>query len=273
MRSELVEIGTTKLPVLGLGTWQVTGSECQRVVETAIELGYRHVDTAAMYENEADVGRALANAKLPREKLWLTTKVSPDDLGRDDVQRSLETSLKKLGTEYVDLALVHWPNPSIPLEETLGEFRSAREQGIVRNIGVSNFPSKQLRRAVELADIFCNQVEYHPYLAQQKILEVAAEHDMLVTAYSPLARGRVTKDETLAAIGRAHGKSPTQVVLRWLTMQRHVAAVPKASSKEHLAQNLDIFDFQLSDSEMKQVHGLAQGMRVIDPSFAPDWDD
>ncbi len=188
------------------------------------------------------------------------------------MKRSTEESLKKLRTEYVDLLLFHWPNQSTPMEETLGAMADLQQRGLTRHIGVSNFTPSLLKRALKAAPIAALQVEYHPFLAQEPLLALCREHGLLFTAYSPLARGRVLDDGTLKAIGERHGKSPVQVVLRWLIDQPQVSAVPKAASAEHREANLAI-DFELSDEDRKAIDGLARGERVIDPSFAPDWEN
>lgn len=260
------------VPALGLGTWELQGEECVEAVADALELGYRHIDTAQAYENEAEVGRGLARSGVARDEVWLTTKVWMDDAGHDDVLRTTGLSLERLDVEYVDLLLLHWPNPKVPLSETLSAMCLLQEEGRVRHLGVSNFPPELLDEALDEAEIFCNQVEYHPYLAQDEVLGICREWDLLLTAYSPLARGRVMKDEALRAIAADHGKSAAQVALRWLLQQEQVATVPKAASPEHRRSNLEVFDFELSAEEMERIHALARGERIVDPDFAPEWE-
>src|ERR671914_146108 len=190
-----------KVPSLGLGTWRLSGEECVRVVECALALGYRHIDTAQMYANEGEVGRGLRNSGVDREEIFLVTKVRTSSFSHDNVLRSTRESLKKLKTEYVDLLLMHWPNPSVPLGETLGTMTELQEEGSVKHVGVSNFPPSMVEEATEHATVFCNQVEYHPYKAQEELLEQAKEMDYLLTAYSPVARGAVARDTTLREIG------------------------------------------------------------------------
>ena len=245
-----------KVPSLGLGTWRLSGGECTTAVERALSLGYWHVDTAHMYRNEGEVGRGIKASGVDREEIFLVTKVWPSDFSRDDVVRSTRESLRKLGTDHVDLLLMHWPSESVPLEETLGAMRELQEQGSVRHVGVSNFPPRLVEEATRHAEVFCNQVEYHPYKVQDELLEQAKETDYLLTAYRPLAKGDVLEDHTLREIGKAHGKTPVQVALRWLIQQEKVAAIPKATSEEHLRGNLDVFDFDLSDEEMGRIFGL-----------------
>jgi 2,5-diketo-D-gluconate reductase B len=245
-----------KVPSLGLGTWRLSGQECVRAVECALALGYRHIDTAQMYANEGEVGRGIENSGVDREDIFLVTKVRTSSFSYDDVIHSTRESLKKLETEYVDLLLMHWPNPSVPLEETLGAMTELQQEGSVRYVGVSNFPPSMVEDAAQHAAVFCNQVEYHPYRAQDELLDQAKEMDYLLTAYSPVAKGRVSNDATLRDIGETHGKTPAQVALRWLIQQEKVVAIPKAASEDHLRSNLDIFDFELSDEEMERVFTL-----------------
>jgi 2,5-diketo-D-gluconate reductase B len=259
------------IPKLGLGTWQITGSDCVVAVRDALELGYDHIDTAPMYGNEAQVAQGLHDSGRNRDEIFLATKLWPD-LSAVGVHDQLEQSLRDLRTEYVDLLLIHWPDPGVELTETLGAMLDAREAGRVRHLGVANFPSALLREALEHAPLICNQVEYHPYLGQPHVLELARERDLMVTAYSPLAQGEALHDCVLSEIGAAHGKTPAQVVLRWLLDQPNVAAIPKASSREHRAANREVFDFELSDEERGRIAGLERGLRTTDPSWAPDWD-
>jgi 2,5-diketo-D-gluconate reductase B len=253
---EYQEIKGQKVPSLGLGTWRLSGQECSKVVERALGLGYRHIDTAQMYANEGEVGRGIRNSGVDRGKIFLVTKVSTSNFSHDDVIRSTRESLKKLQTEYVDLLLMHWPNPSVPLMETLGAMTQLQEEGSVKHVGVSNFPPSMVEEATVHATVFCNQVEYHPYTAQDELLGQAKQMNYLLTAYSPVAKGRVSRDATLRELGESQGKTPAQVALRWLIQQEKVAAIPKAASENHLRSNLDIFDFELSDEEMERIFAL-----------------
>ncbi|MBA3327207.1 MAG: aldo/keto reductase [Solirubrobacterales bacterium] len=268
-----VTVQGVEIPKLGLGTWQITGAEAIAGVRDALELGYRHVDTARMYGNEAEVGRGIAESAAEREDIFLTTKLAHDDLRAAGVRRQAESSLRDLATEYVDLLLIHWPSPEgVPLGETLGAMRELQDEGKVRHLGVSNFPTALVEEALEHAAILCDQVEYHAYLGQSALLALARERDLLITAYSPFAHGDLLADGVLREIGEAHGKSTGQVALRWLLDQPHVAAVPKASSRDNRAANIDVFDFDLDDDERGRIAGLQRGGRVIDPPWAPEWD-
>ena len=238
----------------------------------ALEIGYRHIDTAQAYENEAEVGKALAASDIPRRELFLTTKLWRDDFAPDRVRPSAEGSLERLQVDCVDLLLLHWPNDEVPLQETLGALAQLREEGLIQHFGVSNFPAGMLREALEVAPIFADQVEFHPFLGQDELVGLAAEKDFMVTAYSPLARGKVPGDETLGEIGERHGKSAGQVALRWLLDKPNVATIPKASSHERRLENFEVFDFELTDEDRAAIDGLPKGDRILDPGFAPDWD-
>jgi len=263
----------TAMPAIGFGTWELRGEACAAAVREALVAGYRHLDTAQSYENEEHVGRAIQEAGLPREELFLTTKVRPANLSYDDLLRTVEESLSKLGTSHVDLLLVHWPNPSIALEETLAAMQDIERRGMANHIGVSNFPPSLVERAAEIIDISCNQVEYHPYLAQADLLARAHALRFVLTAYSPLAKGRVARDPLLIGIGKRHGKSPTQVALRWLVQQPGVAAIPKTSNPARIRENIAIFDFELTNEEMAAVHGLARpDGRLVDPDWVTSWE-
>lgn len=272
---EFIEKKGAKIPKLGFGTWQLKGQECVTSVLDAFEIGYRHIDTAQAYENEAEVGRAITESGIVREDIFLTTKIWRDKFKPVDLKHSLKESLEKLQTAYVDLLLLHWPVPEVPLEETLSALKEVNEAGKARLIGVSNFTVDLMRQAVEDCDapVVNNQVEYHPYLDQTPVLDYACENGMFVTAYSPIARGDVVKDKKLKEIGEKYGKSPVQVTLRWLTQQNGVAAIPKAASREHAESNFDIFDFTLTDEEMSEIFGLARADgRLISPEWSPKWD-
>lgn len=272
---EYVEAQGARIPKIGLGTWMLEGERCREAVERALALGYRHIDTAQAYENEAEVGAGLAagmaRGRIDRDELFVTTKLSMDNLTRDRVGTSARESLERLALDRLDLLLIHWPSEAVPLRETLEAMLRLVEQGLVRHLGVSNFPPPLLEEALSIAPLLTNQVEHHPFLGQDRLLEVAAKNDLCLTAYSPLARGRVETSDVLRSIGEAHGKSASQVALRWLTQHPNECAIPKASSEAHLRANLDIFGFALSAGEMRRVAGLARGERLIDPAWAPRW--
>lgn len=267
-----VDVRGAKIPAIGLGTWKLEGESCRRMVHEALELGYRHIDTARDYGNEHEVGAAIARAGVPRDEIFLVTKIGPGDLEPARLIEATEDSLAKLRTDYVDALLIHWPNPDIELERTLDEMLELRSRGWTHHVGVSNFPPGTLQHAVDYASVVCNQVEYHPYLDQDVLLQMARAKMMALVAYCPLARGEVMEDPTLRRIGERYRKSPAQVALRWLIEKANVVAIPKASSREHAAANIDIFDFELTPVEHAEVSGLRRGERIIDPEFAPAWD-
>jgi 2,5-diketo-D-gluconate reductase B len=260
-----------QVPALGFGTWPLKGDQCREAVRDALSAGYRHVDTARMYGNEEDVGKGVQEGGVPRGEIFLTTKLWYTELTRSKVVDSLHSSLRRLQTEYVDLLLVHWPSFDVTLGETMEAMTGLQREGKVRQLGVSNFPPALLQEALGYASVFCNQVEYHPFLAQTALLDVCRQNDVLLTAYSPIAHGAVVEEPLLLEIGRKYGKSPVQVTLRWLVQQPHVAAIPKAASPDRRRQNLDIFDFELTPEEMEQIFRLNQGKRLINPPHAPQW--
>jgi 2,5-diketo-D-gluconate reductase B len=265
----MVEIQDEELPALGFGTWQIEGEAATEATRHALELGYRHIDTAQIYGNEAEVGEGIRASGVPRDDIFLTTKVWKSKAKPADVRSSTEESLRKLGVEHVDLLLLHWPVTDVPLAETLGALTELVEAGMTRHIGVSNFTPELVEEAVGHARIFCNQVEYHPFLDQSALVDLARKHDHLLTAYSPIAQGKVLEDAEIRAVAEGHGKSPVQVTLRWLLQQDKVAAIPKAASAGHREANLDVFDFELSDDEMQRIADLADAAdRIIDPPWA-----
>ncbi len=264
------------IPKIGFGTWKLKDDTAHECVIRAIEAGYRMIDTAQAYENEKHVGRGIKDAQLPREDLWVTTKVWMSEFKDGDLQASVEKSIDQLGTDYADLILLHWPNRDVPMDETLGALNEVRDRGLTRHIGVSNFNSEQMAQAVKLsqAPILTNQVEYHPFIDQAPVLEAAHALGMSLTAYSPLAQGQVFSDPVLKEIGEKYGKSPAQVTVRWFAQQPGVIAIPRSSSPDHLAQNNDVHDFELSVEDMGRITSLkAMHKRLINPSWAPEWDN
>ncbi|GGN92915.1 aldo/keto reductase [Haloarcula pellucida] len=254
---ETIQVQGESVPALGLGTWQLTGPDCRETVRTALEMGYRHVDTAQAYGNERQVGMGIDAADVDREDVFLVTKLDGRNRSARRVRQSARESCNRLGTDYLDLLLIHWPNTPwmAPLSETLGAMNDLVDDGLVEHVGVSNFSRSLLDEARERSDapILTDQVQYHPYCDQRELLDYCRIHDVLLTAYSPLARGGVLEDPALVQIGNRYGKSPAQVALRWLVQQDGVAAIPKASSRDHLEANLAIFDFTLTDAEMAHI--------------------
>jgi 2,5-diketo-D-gluconate reductase B len=271
---QFVEANGAKIPAIGLGTWELRGRTCARLVEQALKIGYRHIDTAQVYENEREVGEGLRASRTKRNEVFLTTKVWTTHFAPNDLERSVKESLARLRLSEVDLLLLHWPNPQVPLPETLGALARVKQLGMARHIGVSNFTVALIDEAVAACPepLVCDQVEYHPYLDQTKVLEACARHGMATVAYSPVAKGRIRGDETLVRIGQSHGKTAAQVCLRWL-VQQNVAAIPRTSKIERLSENIDVFDFALSDDEMRLIFRMASAKgRLTDFGFAPKWD-
>jgi 2,5-diketo-D-gluconate reductase B len=269
----VLTIQGTRIPRLGFGTWLITGRDATDAVRDALEIGYRHIDTARAYENEAEVGAGLAASAVDRSEIWVTTKIWIDDFEPARLKAAAEDSLRQLQTDYVDLLLLHWPNPDVPIERSLEAMRELQEEGKIRQSGVSNFPAGMLTRALDILPLFANQVEYHPLLGQDALLEIARERDLTLTAYSPLAHGKVPGHPELTAIGEAHGKTAGQVALRWLLDQPKVTTVPKASSHERRQENFDVFDFALTDEDRARIAALPKDTRTADPGWAPDWND
>ncbi len=266
------------IPAIGLGTWQLRGDECVRAVSGAIGIGYRHIDTAAMYENEREVGEGLRASSIRRDEVFLTTKVWTTDIADGALQASAAQSLKRLKIEQVDLLLIHWPNRSIPLAQSIKALCEVKQKGLTRHIGVANFPVAMLEDAVRLAAqhgeiLATNQCEYHPLLAQAKLIEACRKANMAFVSYCPVGKAQLFSNPVIAGIARTYDKAPSQIILRWHLQQSDVVAIPKSASAAHQRENLSIFDFELSADEMRAIHGLAQrGGRMVDPSFAPDWD-
>ncbi|GAA0590590.1 aldo/keto reductase [Caenispirillum bisanense] len=266
-----------QIPALGFGTFTLVPDDCRRMVRAALDMGYRHIDTAQIYENEAAVGEALAEAGVPRHDLWLTTKVWVSAFRDGDLQRSVDESLQRLRVDHVDLLLLHWPNPEVELAETLGAIAAVKRAGKARHIGISNFTVALTEQAVALSPepLVTNQVEYHPYLNQDPVLAAARGHGMAVTAYSPIAQGAIMGDPVLRDIGAAHGgRNEVQVALRWLIQQDGVCAIPRTRSEDHARSNLDIFDFELSADEMAAIKALQRpdGRQISPDGLAPKWD-
>ena len=271
--AQAVEAKGLAIPIVGLGTWGLRGRDCARIVEQAIRIGYRHIDTAQMYDNESAVGEGVRASGL-RSEVMVTTKVQPQLLAPYDLERSVKESLAHLRLDAIDLLLIHWPNPRVPLAETLGAMAKMKRAGYAKQIGVSNFTVALLDEANKLTSepLVCNQIECHPFLDQDKVIAACRKAGMAVVAYSPIARGGAKGDKLLERIGKAHGKSAAQVCLRWLT-QQGIVVIPRTSKVERLTENFANLDFDLSDAEMKEIAGLARsGGRIVDWSYSPKWD-
>jgi 2,5-diketo-D-gluconate reductase B len=262
------------LPRLGLGTFRMQGDACRAAVESALGLGYRHIDTAEMYANEEPIGAAIAASSVARGDLHVTTKVWHENLEPDATKRAFDASLKKLRLDHVDLYLVHWPTRNMDLPAVLETLLKLKEEGRIRAIGVANFNLELLKTAIEeiKAPIACNQIEYHVMLDQTKVRKYLAAKSIPLVAYCPLAQGRAALDETLMAIGRKHGASAAQVALKWLLDQDGVAAIPKASRAESQKANLDALKVKLDDEDRKAIAALPKDRRFVNPGAALPWD-
>jgi 2,5-diketo-D-gluconate reductase B len=263
------------LPVIGLGTSGM-GDVRAESIATALKLGYRHIDTAWKYGTERQVGEGMRASGVSRDDIFLCTKVSHEYLHADDFARSVDESLKTLGVDYVDLLLVHWPNLEIPLAETMTALAKAKRQGLARHVGVANFNISLLDQAIALCPepLVTLQAEYHPYLDQTTLLKACRTRGMIYTAYCPLGRGRLFKDPALTEIARQKGKTIAQVALRWLVQKEIVAPIPRSSNPARLAENIAVFDFSLSDEEMKRIDVLKRpDGRIANPTGrVPPWD-
>ena len=271
---KLIRTRGIEIPRLGFGTFRMPGGESQPVVESAIALGFRHIDTAAMYENEAAVGAAIAASGVKREQLFVTTKVWHDQLSPAALHRAFDISRARLGLDYVDLYMVHWPNRDMDMAATLEALMELRERGLTRAIGVCNFNLPMIRRAVEEigAPIASHQVEYHPFLSQAPMLAYLRSQAIPLTAYAPLAQGRAANDATLATIGRKHGVTAAQIAIAWLLDQEGVIAIPKAGRPESQKANLGAPGISLDDEDRAAIAALPKDQRFVRPPFAPEWD-
>jgi 2,5-diketo-D-gluconate reductase B len=274
--TEVVEAHGARIPLVGLGTWDLRGRTCARMVEEALRLGYRHVDTAELYDNEYEVGEGLRSSGVAREEVFVTTKVWPSHFAARELERAAKESLTRLKLAHVDLLLLHWPNPQIALRETIGALCKVKRAGLARHIGVSNFTVALIEEAVGLADepLVCDQIEVHPFIDQSRVIAACARHGMAVVAYSPVARGGVKRDKVLAKIAAAHDKTAAQVALRFL-VQQGIVVIPRTSRVERLKENLAIFDFALGKAEMAEIARLAhRDGRIVDYAFSgsPKWD-
>lgn len=265
-----------QMPQLGLGTFRLKDQQVIDSVTMGLELGYRHIDTAQIYGNEAEVGQAIAASGVPRDELFVTTKIWTENLGRDALRVSLETSLQKLKLDRVDLTLIHWPSPqdTVPLHESLQALAQTQADGLTTAIGVSNFTIAHLKQAIDVVGagtIATNQIEVHPFLQNRKVTAFMAEHGIPVTAYMPLAYGKVMDDPVLRDIAATHDVSPAQIALAWL-MQQGYAVIPSSTKRANLQSNLAARQVTLTDAEMAAIGGLDRGERLANPGFAPKWD-
>jgi 2,5-diketo-D-gluconate reductase B len=263
-----------EIPAIGFGTSSL--GNCGEIVAAALKLGYRHIDTAWKYGTERGVGEGIRAARVPRDEIFLTTKVSHENLRTDDFARSVDESLKNLGVDFVDLLLVHWPNPEIPLADPIAGLARAKRQGLARHVGVANFNIALLDQAISLCPepLVTLQAEFHAHLDQTKLAEACRRRGLILTAYCPLGRGRLLRDPVLADIAAHKGRPLAQIALRWLIQQGNVVPIPRSSNPKRMAENMDVFDFALSDDEMKRIAALKRpDGRIANPvGRAPAWD-
>lgn len=272
----LIAANGAAIPAIGFGTGSLTSAVAAIAVDTAIRVGYRHIDTARKYGSEEGVGEAIRSAGVPRSELFIGTKVSHENLHAAEFAESVEDSLKAVGVDYFDLLLIHWPNPSIPLEESMQALAREKRRGTARHIGVANFTTTLLEEAVALCPepLVCNQVEFQPYLDQRKIYAANRKHGLATIGYCPYMRGgEVLKDPVIDEIARTHGKTPGQTILRWIIQHEGVGTIPRSTSPERIQQNFNVFDFALSDDEMDRISALrVNNQRRANPAHAPAWD-
>ena len=270
-----IEANGARIPQLGLGTWPMKGEDCAAAVAHALSVGYRHIDTAAMYENEAAVGEGIRHGGVARDAIFVTTKVWFTDIGERDLQRSAEASLKRLGLDQVDLLLIHWPNEQIPLKDSLRGLALAKRAGMARHIGIANFPSKLVDEAAKLSaePLVANQCEYHPHLDQSRVIEAGRRHGIAFVSYTPLGRAKLFDERLIRTLADKYERTPAQIVLRW-HMQQGVVAIPKSATHTRITENAAIFDFALEEAEMAALHALARpDGRVVNPAWSPRWDE
>ena len=272
-----VSVSGVNIPSIGYGTMLFPEPEkAVTLISEAIKSGYRHIDTARKYGSEQWVGEALRSTDIGRENIWITTKVTEENAKADDFARSVEKSLETMQLNYVDLLLIHWPQPKVPLSETIGALIKAKRHGLAKNIGISNFTVELIHKAVKISSeqLFTNQVEYHPYINQDKVIQTCRNYGISVTCHVPLARGVVLKDPEIIKIAQIHQKSPAQVTLKWLIQQENIIAVPRALSKEQIKENIDLADFSLSNEQMARISKLrSKNLRIVDPEVRrPIWD-
>ena len=267
----------TNMPCVGLGTmFYPEPKKAVDLIKHAIDYGYTHIDTARKYGSENWVGEAIKLADISRDNLWVTTKVTEDNAKPYDFRKSLETSLSALNLDYVDLLLIHWPSRSVPVKDTVRALNDAKEEGLALNIGISNFTVSLIEEAVHYSksELFCNQIEYHAYINQDKVLDACDKYGILVTCHVPLARGKILNDPIIKFIAQKHNKSPAQIALKWLLQQSRISVVPRALSYKEIEENINIFDFNLSEDDMSQISTLrSNNLRIVDPEVRrPIWD-
>jgi 2,5-diketo-D-gluconate reductase B len=269
-----ITLGSRNVPAIGLGTYKITGPDAIDTIRKALLIGYRHIDTAQLYDNEREVGAAIVASSIPRNEIFLTTKVWPSNLTEDKFLHSVEESLEKLKTDYVDLLLIHWPHHQMHVQEYITTFMKIQELGLTKEIGVSNFNIAQLRDALkEGARIVTNQVEFHPWINQVKLYEFMLKHQIALTAYTPLGQGKFMSDKKLEALAANYVRTPAQIVLRWMMQKEDIIAIPKSKNLHRLRENLNVFDFELSNEDMEIINAWRlENIRVVGAQNGAVWD-
>ncbi|MBK9981932.1 MAG: aldo/keto reductase [Saprospiraceae bacterium] len=271
---KFITLGKHSVPAIGLGTYKLTGSGAIDIIRNAIDIGYRHIDTAQLYDNENEVGQAILNSNISREEIFLVTKVWPSNLHKDRFMKSVKESLQKLKTDHVDLLLIHWPHQSMKVEEYIPFLIEARDSGLTSEIGVSNFNIPQLKTALKLApDIVVNQVEFHPWINQAKLYDWMKDHNLALTAYSPLAQGKMIGSKQLGALGSKYNRTPAQIVLRWMMQKESILAIPRSSNMHRLQENLNVFDFELVKEDVEDIDAWRlENHRMVGAQNGAKWD-
>ncbi|WNL38159.1 2,5-didehydrogluconate reductase DkgB [Halomonas sp. PAMB 3232] len=265
------------LPNPGFGTYRLGGDTLKQGIHTALEAGYRHIDTAQFYGNESTVGEAIRDSSVPRSDIFLTTKVWFDQLEPAALKASVDESLSKLKTEYVDLLLIHWPSPNdeVPMRDYLTALKEVKAEGKARHIGVSNFTIAQIDEAIDIlgeGEILTNQIEVHPFLQNRKLVDHCKANDIEVTAFMPLAVGKVMEDPVLKQIAGVHGVTPAEITMAWIKA-RGLVTIPSSTKARNIESNIKAFDIELSEAEMADIATLDRGERIANPDMAPDWDE
>ncbi len=273
---KIVSANGADIPAIGLGTWELRGEQCTQLVETALQGGYTHIDTAQMYQNEREVGAGIRASGMNRDNLFVTTKIWPENYATDDFARAADERLELLDCGTLDLLLLHWPPQAVSMAEAVAGLNKAKRTGLARHIGISNFTVQQVEEAVALSDepLVCNQIEYHPLINQDKVRAACARHGLAVTAYCPIARNQVADEQVMRDIALRHDVSPAQIALAWLAGHGDVISIPRSSRPERLADNLKAMRISLSEDEMAEIGALtARDLRLVDPeSVRPRWD-
>lgn len=269
-----ITLGKLAFPAIGLGTYKIIGPQAIDIIRNAILMGYRHLDTAQLYDNEKEVGRAFIESGIPRNEIFITTKVWPSNLSEDKFFPSVEESLAKLKIDHADLLLVHWPHHLLPVEDYIPRLIQAQQVGLTKEIGVSNFNIAQLKSALKAgANIVTNQVEFHPWINQVKLIAFLKKNNITLTAYCPLGQGRFIADKKLETLAVTHARTPAQIILRWMMQKDEVLAIPKSTNLYRLRENINVFDFELSEHEMEIIDAWRlENTRVVGAQAGAIWD-